>query len=132
MTQRMCDTIKSMYPNTRYEGYPDSTGSSRHSSSQWSDIDIVRRNGIRVNVAHINPRVVNRVNAVNKQFSENNILIDNNCKMLIGDLEKVTNKEGTRDIDKSNKNLTHMSDAFGYGVNWIKPVIKPIIGVTDR
>ena len=52
--------------------------------------------------------------------------------MLIGDLEKVTNKEGTRDIDKSNKNLTHMSDAFGYGVNWIKPVIKPIIGVTDR
>ena len=132
MTQRMCDTIKSMYPNTRYEGYPDATGTQRNSSAQYSDIDIVRRNGIRVNVAHINPRVVNRVNAVNKQFSEDNILIDNDCKMLIGDLEKVTNKEGSRDIDKSNKTLTHMSDSFGYGVNWIKPVIKPTIGVTDR
>ena len=128
----MCDTIKSMYPNTRYEGYPDATGTQRNSSAQYSDIDIVRRNGIRVNVAHINPRVVNRVNAVNKQFSEDNILIDNDCKMLIGDLEKVTNKEGSRDIDKSNKTLTHMSDSFGYGVNWIKPVIKPTIGVTDR
>ena len=52
--------------------------------------------------------------------------------MLIGDLEKVTNKEGTRDIDKSNKKLTHMSDALGYGVNWLKPVIKPSIGVQDR
>ena len=132
MTQRMCDTVKDLYPNTYYEAYPDATGTARNSSAQWSDIDIVRKNNIKVNVAHINPRVVNRVNAMNKQLSENNILIDNSCKMLIGDLEKVINKEGTRDIDKSNKKLTHMSDALGYGVNWIKPVIKPAIGVTDR
>jgi hypothetical protein len=52
--------------------------------------------------------------------------------MLIGDLEKVVNKEGTRDIDKRNKALTHMTDAFGYAVNWEFPVIKPTIGVQDR
>ena len=132
LTQRMCDTIKDTYPNAHYEAYPDATGSARNSSAQWSDLDIVRRNNIRVNVAHINPRVVNRVNAMNKQLSEDNIVIDPSCKLLIGDLEKVTNREGTREIDKSNKNLTHMSDAFGYGVSWIKPVIKPVIGVTDR
>ena len=132
MTQRMCDTIKSLYPNAQYEAYPDATGKARASSAQWSDLDIVRRNGIRVNVAHINPRVVNRVNAMNKQLATGNIIIDKSCSMLIGDLEKVTNKEGTRDIDKSNKHLTHMSDAFGYGVNWLKPIIKPVIGVQDR
>ena len=128
----MCDTIKSLYPNAQYESYPDATGKSRASSAQWSDLDIVRRNGIRVNVAHINPRVVNRVNAMNKQLATGNIIIDKSCSMLIGDLEKVTNKEGTRDIDKSNKHLTHMSDAFGYGITWEYPVVKPAIGVQDR
>ena len=95
-------------------------------------MDLVRRNKIRVNVAHINPRVVNRVNSMNKQLADGNILIDKSCSMLIGDLEKVTNKEGTRNIDKSNNKLTHMSDALGYGVNWLKPIIKPSIGVQDR
>ena len=69
---------------------------------------------------------------MNKQLSEDNILIDKSCKMLIGDLEKVTNRQGPRDIDKSNQNLTHMSDAFGYAITWEYPVIKPSIGVQDR
>ena len=132
MTQRMCDTIKEKYPNNRYIAYPDSTGSARGSSAQYSDIEIVRRNKIQVNVKHINPRVVNRVNAMNKQLADNNILINTSCKGLIGDLEKVTNKQGTREIDKSNKNLTHMTDAFGYSVFWEFPVIKPSIGTQER
>ena len=132
MTQRMCDTIKELYPRNIYIAYPDATGTARHSSAQYSDIDIVRKNNIKVNVAHINPRVVNRVNAMNKQFSKNNILIDRSCKELISDLEKVTNKQGTREIDKSNKNLTHLTDALGYGVSWEFPVVKPSIGTSDR
>ena len=32
----------------------------------------------------------------------------------------------------SNKELTHMSDAFGYGVDWEFPVVKPVIGTQDR
>ena len=116
----------------QYNSYPDATGSARNSSAQYSDISLVRRNGIKVHVAHINPRVVNRVNAMNKQLAEGNIIIDPSCKILIGDLEKVTNKEGTREIDKSNKSLTHMSDALGYGCVWLRPVIKPIIGTQDR
>ena len=132
MTQRMCDTIRELYPRNNYIAYPDATGTARHSSAQYSDIDIVRRNGIKVNVAHINPRVVNRVNAMNKQFSDNNVIIDTSCKDLIGDLEKVTNKQGTREIDKSNKSLSHMTDALGYGISWEFPVIRPSIGTTDR
>ena len=132
LTQRMCDTIKELYPNNTYIAYPDATGAGRHSSAQFSDINIVRRNGFIVKVAHINPRVINRVNAMNNQFSKNNVIIDDSCKMLIKDLEQVTNKEGTREIDKSNKNLTHMSDALGYAITWEYPVTKPSIGVIDR
>ena len=132
MTQRMCDEIRRKFKNREYYAYPDATGTARHSSAQYSDIDIVRKNGIKVLVKHINPRVVNRVNAVNNNLSKGNILIDKSCKMLIGDLEKVTYKEGSRDIDIRNNELTHMSDAFGYGIDWEFPVIKPSIGVQDR
>ena len=133
MTQRMCDTIRDLYPNNKYIAYPDATGAARHSSAQYSDIDIVRANGFQVLVKHINPRVVNRVNAMNNQLSKNNMIIDPSCRLLIKDLEQVCNKEGTRDIDKSNKELSHMSDALGYGIEWEYPTKRPNrIGVTDR
>ena len=48
------------------------------------------------------------------------------------DLWAYWDKENTRDIDKSNPNLTHMSDAFGYLCNWLYPINKPVIGVQDR
>ena len=132
LTQRMCETIREAFPNNRYIAFPDSTGNARNSSAQYSDIQLLRQNKFIVNVAHTNPRVVNRVNAMNKQFTDKNIIIDPSCKILIGDLEKVTNKEGTREIDKSNKTLTHMSDALGYAVSWLKPIVKPLIGTADR
>ena len=131
-TQRMCDTIRQMFPNNIYYSYPDATGAAKNSSARYSDISIIRQNKFIVKVAHINPRVINRVNAVNNQLNKNNILIDKSCTGLIKDLEQVTNKAGTREIDKSNQNLTHLSDAFGYFINWIAPVSKPMIGVQDR
>ena len=132
MTQRMCDTVRETYPNNNYVAYPDATGRARSSSAKYSDISLVRRNRFKVNVNHTNPNVVNRVNAVNKQLADKNILIDRSCKDLIADLEKVTNKQGTREIDKSNKSLSHMTDAFGYAVSWEFPVIRPSVGISDR
>ena len=131
-TQRMCNEVKSIFPNNLYYAYPDATGRSKHSSAMYSDISIIRKSGFNVKVAHINPRVINRVNSVNNQLSKNNIKIDKGCKALIKDFEQVVNKENTRDIDKSNPNLTHMSDAFGYLCNWLHPINKPVIGVQDR
>ena len=131
-TQRMCDTIREMFPNNIYYAYPDATGAAKNSSARYSDISIIRQNKFIVKVAHINPRVINRVNAVNNQLSKNKIKIDKGCKLFIKDLEQVTNKEGTREIDKSNKYLSHLSDAFGYFINWERPVIKESIGTIDR
>ena len=78
-----------------------------------------------------NPAVVDRVNAVNRAL-DGNLIIDPKCKALIEDLEKVVNKQGTREIDKSNKDLTHMSDALGYAVHWEKPIIKQTLGSINR
>ena len=97
----------------------------------YSDIDILKQNGFQVKVRKKNPPVVNRVNSVNRML-EGNTLIDPRCKVLIQDLEKVTNKQGTRDIDKSNKLLSHSSDALGYFLQHEFPIIKPTLGAIER
>ena len=131
LTARMCAVIKDKYPNHQYIVYPDASGFQRHTSAMYSDIDLLKQNGFKVNVRKSNPPVTNRVNSVNKML-EGNIIIDPRCKALIQDLEKVTNKQGTRDIDKSNKLLTHMTDALGYAIEWEFPIIKPTLGAIER
>jgi phage terminase large subunit len=131
LTERMVSTIKQKYPNSEYVAYPDATGIKRGSSSMFSDIDIIRKGGIKVKALKSNPAVIDRVNAVNKAL-DGNLIIDTKCKALIQDLEKVVNKQGTREIDKSNKELTHMSDALGYAVHWEKPILKQTLGSIKR
>ena len=48
------------------------------------------------------------------------------------DLEKVTNKPNSREIEKSNKELSHMTDALGYAVEWEFPAVKPKLWSIDR
>ena len=75
-------------------------------------------------VKSVAPRVSDRLNSMNNAFKH--MTIDPRCKELIKDLEQVALKEGTRDLDKSNKDLTHMTDALGYFVDYEFPVRKPI------
>ena len=124
MTEQMARTIKDKYPNNTYYCYPDPSGSQRRTSAIKTDHDILRDEKFIVRVRKQAPRVVDRVNAVNKIF-DNNCIIDPKCRGLIRDLEQVINKEGTRDIDKSNSELTHFSDGFGYFVDYEYPIRKP-------
>ena len=139
ISARMCAMVKDKYPNSQYLAYPDASGFQRHTSAQFSDIDILKQHGFTVKVRKTNPPVVNRVNAVNRLLALDNkmlegkqLIIDPKCKTLIQDLEKVTNKQGTRDIDKSNKLLTHSSDALGYYISFEHPIIKPTLGAIER
>ena len=131
LTQRMADTIKSKYPNEQYIIYPDASSRQRATSSAHSDFDILKMNGFQIRMGNKNPLVVNRVNSVNKML-EGNMIISPRCQELIQDLEKVTNKQGTREIDKSNKLLTHSSDALGYLTSYLFPINKPTLGAIQR
>jgi len=131
LTERMVKTVKEKYPNSEYIAYPDATGHSRGTSAMYSDIDLLIQGGFKVKALKSNPLVIDRVNAVNKAL-DGNLVIDPKCKELINDLEKTANKEGTREIDKSNNSLTHMSDALGYAVHWELPIIKPTLGSIRR
>lgn len=97
-----------------YQGaniYPDSTGRNRKTSGK-TDHKILEDAGFRVEYVR-NPIVFDRVNNINRLFTEGRILISPNCPKLINDLEKVSWKDGELD-QKTDKMLTHISDALGY------------------
>lgn len=108
-TFKMCDALR----KKKYVGQviPDSTGKNRKTSGR-SDHQILKENGFQVLPTH-NPFVMDRTNNINRLFSEDRIIIDSKCKKLINDLEKVAWKDNKLD-QKSDKYLTHISDALGY------------------
>lgn len=101
--------------------YPDSTGSNRKTSG-ISDHTILKNDGFNI-VQTRNPLVIDRVNNVNRLLREGRIIIDPSCRKLINDLEKVSWKDGSLD-QKTDKMLTHISDALGYWCWSIDP-LKP-------
>lgn len=119
-TPKMCSEL-----NRRgYKGLkviPDSTGANRKTSGQ-SDFDILRANGFQVQSTY-NPFVTDRTNNVNRLLSRNDIVIDPKCKKLINDLEKVVWKDNKLD-QKTDKMLTHISDALGYACHKLLPFTK--------
>ena len=140
MTERLAKLIKEKYPyenpnllpprnkvvdtTGHYICYPDPAGKNRHTSAMMSDHDILRQQGFGLRVKKKAPSIVDSVNAVNKAMEFT--MVDPQCKEFIKDLEQVVLKEGTRDIDKSNSSLTHLTDAFRYAVDYEFPVKKPV------
>ena len=130
LTERMALEIKNRYPKNEYYAYPD-PANQRHTSALSTDHDILKQAGIKVMVKPKAPRVTDSVNAVNK-ILEGDVIIDPKCTSLIEDLEMTTNKQGTREIDKSNKDRTHFSDGFRYYIDYEFPIIKPTFGSIPR
>lgn len=120
------DTFK-MSHELRERGYsgamvfPDSTGANRKTSG-ISDHEILKRDGFSIQATR-NPLVIDRVNNVNRLLKEERLIISPNCRKLISDLEKVSWKDGDLD-QKSDKMLTHISDALGY-LLWKLDPIRP-------
>ena len=92
-----------------------------------------------MNVPSRNPAVVARVNAVNARHRSADGQVRHfthpRCKQLIGDRARVSWKPGTRDIDKSNKKLTHASDASDYRLVALYPVTpagEAVVGTPDN
>jgi len=130
MTERMCNEIKARYPNKEYMMYPDASSLQRRTSSRRTDFQIMRDCGMNIIMDRRNPMVVDRVNCVNKAMES--LIIDPSCKVMIRDLEQVVNREGTRDIDKTNKELSHISDALGYSLYKTFPLHKVNIKAMQR
>jgi len=123
-TRKFSKLIKLKY-GTGHQVIPDSTGKAlKTSGAGLSDHMILEEEGFRL-VGQTNPFRVDRYNCVNNFFEKGKITIDPKCQKLIMDLEQVAYKEGSSMPDTKDKSLTHISDALGYGLYWIEPLLKP-------
>lgn len=127
-TVQACQEFKNRYPNhnTGLNLFGDATGKARHTSSNvtnWMIIkDELHRYGITNMVPSSNPAERDRINSVNGIICNSNgdrrLYVNPNCKRIIRDLEQVSFKEGTTQIDKTKDlTLTHASDALGYRID---------------
>lgn len=125
-TEECCKEFKARYPLHRagVNLYGDATGKARHSSSNvtnWKIIkDLLGSYGLTVRVPSSNPAERDRINAMNAMICDSKgrrkVLVNpSKCPKLVRDLEQVSFKPGTTQIDKGRDlSLTHPSDGFGY------------------
>jgi hypothetical protein len=113
------------------EIYGDASGHQHRTSAATTDWTIIRnffshwkgQITYSVHVNNVNPAVRDRVNCVNSRLEnmtgDVRLFIDPRCRELTRDLEQViwaTDRNGrtTSEINKSDPNRTHSSDALGY------------------
>jgi len=110
-TYLLSDLLAEDYPNRVLRCYPDPTGIARKTSSDASDIEILKRKGFDVRYRH---GVTQRrsLNVANGAFSHNRIHIDPSCKHLINDLEQVVTDDYGNILKPNGTMLTHISDAM--------------------
>lgn len=128
-TEELCGAI---IAHLRLRGIPDrsiiltgdATGRKRGTRGNLSDFEIIRDAFMRAEIPisfHVpseNPAVRDRVNHINKLFESGRFIIDPHCDKSIKDRELVSWKQSGEGfiIDKSKKDLTHLSDAADYAV----------------
>ena len=106
--------------------YGDASGSQHRTASRVSDYELIRDFLARnrellgdMRVARSNPPVRDRINVTNGRLKnaqgECRLFIDAKCGELIKDLEQVSYKPNSAQIDKERDPMrTHLSDALGY------------------
>lgn len=118
-TYKMANAIKDKISGQIYIA-PDSTGKNRKTSGK-SDFKILRdKFGSNAILPTRNPFVTDRVNNLNRLLDDERIIIHPRCKKLINDLEKVVWRGNDLD-QKTDKLLTHVSDALGYLAHHLFP-----------
>jgi hypothetical protein len=129
-TDELAAEIRNRYPTQQITAFPDPAGAQRKTSAAGrTDISILENAGFRVKHHRAHPHVRERINAVNSAFCSSTgsrqLWIDPHCKRTIESFEKHAYKEGTQVPDKDT-GWDHMTDAVGYGIEYLRPVRRAI------
>jgi len=140
----MCSLFCDLFPRHGAEIwlYGDSTGKGRTGqtgrSDYWMILNEMKQYGapIRMRVPPENPRVPDRINAVNRVCKDEEghvrLSVDPLCRELIADLEGVKRDSMGKILKVRNRTdpyfkRTHLSDALGYWLAFDEPV-RPVDG----
>lgn len=143
-TELMAKELMRRYPDSKFEFYGDYSGTFRNTRRRATDYDIIRE---ITNVTHEsifvkpNPIVTTRWNIVNWRLCNKagirKLFVNDNCVHTIRDFRKVkelkVQGKGMKTEDqKSNPDLTHISSAIGYYINYKYTLKELIPGKTQR
>ncbi len=127
-TDYMARILKERYLDKghRVTVYPDASGKNTSSKgADKSDIDILKSYGLWVVAKDSNPRVRERVNCVNRGFQDLKIMINSmRCPETAKCIEQQPYDKNGEPDKKSG--LDHQTDAFGYPMVSLIPLVKPV------
>ncbi len=119
-TQELGEAIKARYGTENLLITCDASGKARKTSG-LSDVKVLEKLGFKIRYKQANPRIRRSQLIVNGLLAKRKILINPDvCKFLKRDLLKVEQKADF-EMDKSNLELTHMSDGMRYLCDWEFP-----------
>jgi len=112
--------------------YGDATGRSRSTKATRSDYEIIeqelKKAGMRpdIYVGRSNPRVADSVNSLNARLEnakgDRRLFINRDLKYTIRDFQRTSWIPNSRQLDKSNKEQTHHTDAIRYRAQYEWPI----------
>jgi hypothetical protein len=129
-TPSMINTLAERYAGHSITIYPDATGKNTSSKgASLSDIGLLRGAGYAIRANPSNPRVKDRVLAVNMGFQRGRVFVNpDTCPETARCLEQQPyNKQGE---PEKTTGLDHQNDAFGYPLAYEMPVVKPTMTST--
>src|SRR6202521_289544 len=127
-TQEMMHEINLRYGGREGVVHPDPSAESRKTSAPvgQTDLTIIERAGWPV-FRNSPYKIVDRINSVNAMLlnaqGSRRLLISPQCRHLIRALDGLTYKEGSK-IPDTRSGLDHITDAIGYLVMGVFPIIK--------
>lgn len=124
-TPALIQTLNERYAGHRITIYPDASGNSRKTvNASESDISLLRQAGFTVKVNDSNPRVKDRIMAVNAALTNAKMWVnDRKCPSVVSCLEQQAyDKNGEPD---KQGGFDHQNDATGYPIVFEMPVVKP-------
>lgn len=106
--------------------YPDATGKARETvNASLSDIFLLRQAGFAIKAKLKNPRVKDRILAVNKRFQDGKLWVNvKEAPTVASNLEQQIYDVNGEPDKKSG--LDHQCDATGYPIAYEFPIIRPV------
>lgn len=125
-TKSIIENIKYRYPNSYVCIYPDASGNAHKTSSNTTDIEMLRQAGFSVFVNSRNPSVRDRINITNNLFDKQKVKVNTNkCPKFTEALEQHSYDEKTGEPCKYSGGATvdDFTDGGTYYLAYEYPII---------